>query len=199
MNLKWSYLEEKMKGLKHIIIDYPEMVRKERKHGTLTIIEDQHTKKEWKYILDGKVIAESKDLPEICIGDTIYFKYIVPENDNRFDGKMKVPVEDIFCYVREGQIFTCNNFVLTEPYYPSDTEDVEVDGHIIKAKVQSGLVTKIGVKYDKKVTKVMFAPSDADFVPGDLVVMTAFSDQEYEIEGKWYFPIEVDEIIAKLN
>jgi co-chaperonin GroES (HSP10) len=188
-----------MKGLKHIIIDYPEMVRKERKHGTLTIIEDQHTKKEWKYILHGKVIAESDDLPEIRIGDTVYFKYLVAEDNNQFDSKMKVPFEEIFCYVREGQIFTCNNYVLTEPYYPNDTEDVEVDGHVIKAKVEGGLVTKIGVKYDKKVTKVMFAPNNADFVPGDLVVMSSFSDQEYEIEGKWYFAIESNEIIAKLN
>jgi co-chaperonin GroES (HSP10) len=191
--------EKKMRGLKHIIIDYPEMVRKERTYGTLTIIEDQHTKKEWKYILHGEVIAESDHLPEIKIGDIVYFKYLVPEGDNRFDGKMKIPVEDIFCFVREGIISTCNGYVLTEPYYPADTEDVEVEGHNIKAKIEKGLVTKIGVKYDKKITKVCCAPDGADFGSGDIVVMTSFSDQEYEIEGKNYFVIEVDEIIAKLN
>lgn len=187
-----------MEGVNHFIVNYPVKVRPERTYGTLTIIEDQHTKKEWKYILNGEVIGTPVN-SEIKEGDKVYFDYKVPEGDNVFDGKIKVHTSEVFCYVRDGVIHTFNDYILSEACYPIDSTEVEVDGKKVQVRMKNGLVTEIGIKHDKKLTRVCHVADGHGFSANDVVVMTHFSDQEYEVEGKWYFVIPVSEIVAKVG
>lgn len=192
-----------MKATDSFIVDYPQTLKDRIQYGSLNLYNYRKIKEEWNRILHGKVIENpmSNKFRHLQKGDLIYFGYLVPEPHNIIDGGMlKVPARNVHCYVRDGKIHTYGDVVLTEPAYPDDTEEVDVAGKKIRAQVskKSGLVVKTDIKYSKKLTRVCHvAENEMGIEEGDMVVMTRNSDQRYEIEGKWYFVIPYEEIIAK--
>lgn len=183
------------------VIEYPKMQEDTIKYGTLEIYDYKEIKPEWKLILHGKVLENplSKKHQRLKKGDLIYFHYLEADEDNMIDGMLLVDAKRVFCYVRDGQIHPYGDYILTVPAYPENTEKIEVDGKEITAIIgKSGLVEKVDIKHDKRLTKVVYAgENDLGIDSGDMVIMTRSSDQFYKIEGKDMFPIPKQEIVGK--
>lgn len=192
-----------MRSIHRFVIDYPRMQDDMIKHGTLELHDYKDIKPEWKLILWGKVIENPihKKHQRLKKGDMIYFHYLEADEDNIVDDTLLVDARKVFCYVRDGQIYPYGNFLLTIPAYPDNTEKIEVDGKEINAIVgKSGLVEKVDIEHDKRLTKVMYSgTNDLGIQDEDMVIMTRSSDQFYKIEGKDMFPIPQEEIIGKYN
>jgi hypothetical protein len=191
-----------MKCKDSFVIDYPERFDNKHRHGTLELISDVDFEPDWKKILKGEVLENplSDKYQKLEKGDVIYFHYLIAEEEYMHEDKLMVPCESVFCYVRNGDIFPYGEYVLTEPAYPEESEAIEVDGKTIQAIVgKSGLVEKVDIQYDKRVTRVVYSQSKFEVEPKDMVIMTSHSDQSYDIEGRNLFPIPYEEIVGKLH
>jgi hypothetical protein len=191
-----------MKCKDSFVIDYPERFDNKHRHGTLELISDVDFEPDWKKILKGEVLENplSDKHQKLEKGDIIYFHYLIAEEEYMYEDKLMVPCDSVFCYVRNREIFPYNEYILTEPAYPEESEAIDVDGKTIQAIVgKSGLVEKVDIQYDKRVTKVVYSQDKFKVKPKDMVIMTSYSDQSYEIEGRNLFPIPYEEIVGKLH
>ena len=131
---------------------------------------------------------------------------MVSEDDQNIfehEGKLmiRVPLEKVFCYVREGQLFAHKDYVLSLPVYDDNIEEVDVDGKKAIVKVsQSGLVISTDVSHKKNWSKIHFiGENDMDLSSGDTVFMRKNNHHKYEVEGAWYHIFEQDQILAKIE
>ena len=100
-------------------VKYPKMLKNEVKSGNLLLYKDPSYKPEWNLILQGEIASlpsgfskDGRHLEGILnIGDTIYFDYKCVAEDYIHDGLLKVPVEFVFCYIKDG-IRMYNGYVL---------------------------------------------------------------------------------------
>ena len=192
-----------MRSINKFAIDYPMLQDDKIRHGTLVLHDFKDIKPEWKLILHGKVIHSpvSKKHKDLKKGDTIYFHYLEADEDNMMDGMLFVDALKVFCYVRDGVIHTYNDFVLTVPAYPENTQKIDVDGKEITAFVgKSGLVEKIDIEHSKNLTRVLHCDDNTlGLNPDDVVIMRKSSDQFYKIEGRDMFPIPERDIVGKYS
>lgn len=144
------------------------------------------------------------DKTDIKVGDKIYFPYTTLLDDLNYvdeDGEFiyyRVPVESIYCYVRDGKITMVNGWIFVE----SVTKEIVTKSIIL-----------VNNKPQWNVGKVAFASSfNNTFVPkfGDncLFLFTLFTvknwesvDNDYEIsgyqvEGKLYYPMRNWDVVA---
>jgi co-chaperonin GroES (HSP10) len=79
-------------------------------------------------------------------GDTVWFHYLSLGEDsyigqdkdhNRY---YKVPYDNVFCFSNNKGVTMANGYVLVDPYWDEDYEDIEVDGKIIKGKLKENLI-----------------------------------------------------------
>ncbi len=141
---------------------------------------------------------------EIKVGDKIYFEYTSLLNDANYVGEDKdgivfmVPMESIYCYVRDGRINMVNGWVFVE----SVTKE-QLSKYIIlvnnKPQHYVGKIAAAGKWYET------FVPNEGD---NCLFLRTLFtvknwesvdSDYEisgYQVEGKLYYPMRNWEIMA---
>lgn len=148
---------------------------------------------------------------EVLPKDKVYFHYasLLKEENYMYrdgDGKMvyKIPYTELFCQVREGQIYMLNGNVLVSEFYDEDLEDVEVGDHSIRAKVKSGLVIQIGEK-PKYLTGVLryIGTGIGDqtrktCAPGELIMFRPSSEFKNTIEGVEYYVMKQWDIVAKV-
>ncbi len=192
----------------YVWVDYPKDRKEEVKVGGICLFQDNTYRPEWHLILHGTVVSvpERFHYPvqeKIRVGDKIYFHYLVPGAENQHDKKLRVPIEQVFCYVRDGQITMVGGHVLAKAVWDEDIQDVDVDGKTIKARVSdSGLVTSVNVDYRKNLSKVYHIglplknSPELDCKAGDEVFMKKFSQQKYEIEGEEYFVFTQKELLC---
>lgn len=162
------------------------------------------------------VYVRNKDIKtDIRIGDRIYFHYLTLENEQNFLGMdgdyklYKVQMQDVFlsmrpdpngAYAFKGKLQTPhmhNQYVLGEPYWGTDWEEVEVNGKMVGAKVAaSGLITE--TKEDPVVDHAIInnigfgiKPYSryGEVQPGDVVVLSPKCEFVNEVDGKerWVF------------
>lgn len=187
-------------------VNYPKLHKDEAKHGGLIIYKDTSYKPEWNLILHGEIVSlpngfsgRYKDLEGIIqLGDKVYFNYLCADESCMYEGLLKVPVESVFCYIRDGKINMFGGHVFCVAKW-DEHEEVEVEGKIIKAKMSGNLVTGLDIKYDKRQTYIAHIGENTDISVGDLVVMERHCDQKYEIEGKEYFVMHEENVLCKID
>lgn len=132
---------------------------------------------------------------EVKIGDEIYFHYnclLDPSNfiarEESGDLLYRIHYAQVFCYVRQGEINMINSYVLVSPVFSGDTEQIEVDGQKITAKVKNGLVVELGEK-PKYLTGVVeyigkgIGDDVRSVIPGDLILFRPSSEFRNTILG----------------
>lgn len=199
-----------MKSKNCFFVDYPRLHIEEVEVGGIVLLKDPAYKPEENLVLHGTV----KYLPsglnfefrqmegKIQVGDKVYFKYLAASEHNMTsetgEKLLKVPVDMVFCYVRDGVIHPHAGHALSLAVFDEDVINIDVEGKNIKGKVsESGLVTEIGIMHDEKVTKIAYI--DHEWVSnGDTVIMDTYCDDVYEVEGKEYFIIHEENILAKV-
>lgn len=141
-------------------------------------------------------------------GDIAYFHYLTLEQTHNHifteSGEIiyRVPLADVFCWIREGKIIMNFNWVLGTPFFGEGVEDV--GGAMGKTKVIEGVSVPL-------VTEVVFKPQvDMAFInhigPGiysqrevnedDLCFLTPSCEFENEIEGVKYWTFKHEDVIA---
>tara|TARA_R110000772_G_scaffold33142_4_gene80797 strand:- start:294 stop:959 length:666 start_codon:yes stop_codon:yes gene_type:complete len=217
-----------MKTPNHTWIKYPKLLENTIQHGSLILdfVPDYHP--EWNLILKGEVHSspEKNDFriqDKLQDGDVIYFKYIVADEENMHEEEiwestesfgmtvkqkvkrnyLRVPMNDIFCYVRDGEIIPYGGHVLAKSIFDDDIEEIEVEGKMIPAKLsKSGLVTDLDVSFRENLSKIIHIglPLDGgeelELSPGEVVVMEKMSHHKYTIEDVEYFVFHQDDILA---
>lgn len=196
----------------HIWILYPKMLENTIQSGNLILdfVPDYHP--EWNLILKGDVhsVPEKNDFritDKLALGDTVYFHYLISDEENMIkeDGKnyLRIPMDKVFCYVRDGKITPYGGYVLAKSVFDNDVEEVDVDGKKIPARVApSGLVTSLDVSFKINLSKVCYIgqPLDGDELlevsPGDVVVMEKMAQHKYKIENIEYFVFHQEDILA---
>lgn len=142
---------------------------------------------EWEFVT-------MKDIAKFCDikpGDTIYFDEKVTEPENylgKHDGKeyFKCPINEVLCVVRERSIHMQAGWVLVEP-------DMETWDEIT---TKAGVIKK--VKPEAKVLQgfIRHIRNRSDMKPGQHILYTMNADWALKIEGKEYYVIQEDDILA---
>lgn len=150
--------------------------------------------------------------PVVQVGDKIYFHFNTIEEDNRvkqhfadLSSKIfKVRYDNIICLVRDGEIQMVSGWVLVDKVFDPDIQEVELDGHKVKARTtKSGIITEVGVKPKSLIGTIRYIGSpfkcdeDLGVYPGDQIVFSKESDWVNKIEGHEYYVMRQRDIIAK--
>lgn len=145
---------------------------------------------------------------DVRVGDRVYvhFNSIVPENRiKNDDGRTiyKVAYHNVLCTVRQGNIIPIGGYVLVDPSYDGEVQDigmgydkakVSASGLIIdlvsEPKQQEGIVRYVGspLKGDEEIVK-----------EGDKVIYEKNADWLMKIEGKEYFVIRQRDLLAVIE
>ena len=140
-------------------------------------------------------------------GDDIHFRFMniadeksyLEKSVNDFSEKrtLRVPYEDIFCIVRNGEIIPVGEWVLGEPYIDSEGEEVSMPigaGGSTTIKVNlssSGLITSVNDKpsIHKAIVRYAGAFKGEEVVlrNGDIIFSKIGINFENEINGKSYY------------
>jgi co-chaperonin GroES (HSP10) len=144
---------------------------------------------------------------KIEIGDILYFHFNSITEDSRVELSLYqppcyvVPMDNIFCIVRDGKIIMYAGRVLCEPVFDEDV--VDEDGIKVR-KTKSGIISQINVGHNVKMAKLAHIGNPLandptlDISTGDLVFYDVDADFENEIEGKNYLcMIQEDLLMAE--
>lgn len=128
---------------------------------------------------------------EVQIGDKAYFYYIAFNDSNviNHEGKMylKIRYDSIICVIRDGQIKTIAGHVLLIPFKKTE---IYLLHSIDKIQDHTGIVEVVPTPYINE---------EQGFEKGNTVYYYQDSDFENEIEGKKYYVMRQDYIIAKVS
>jgi co-chaperonin GroES (HSP10) len=112
--------------------------------------------------------------------------------------------KDMYCYLRDGEINMLWGWALVLPKYDTDVEDVELDGHNIKAKMsKSGLVLSVGEEpllqqgVVEHINPTDFVLSRRNLSKGDTVLFLKNANFKNTIEDVEYYVMREWDIIAK--
>lgn len=158
----------------------------QRIYGTCVAIPELLTKGDQIKYEEGDYRYVDSIVPEVMVGDKVYFTYISVNKSNliEYEGKSycNIPYSSILCVVRHGQypeygttsdgqrialsmattqqIIPIGGNIMCEEYYGKDAEYTEVDGKKIYGEVsKSGLITNIIKKPSQKEAKVKIVGS----------------------------------------
>jgi len=203
----------------HVWVRYPKQLENKISHGSLILDFDPSFHPEWNLILKGVVHSapETNDFGiqekliedwEFVVGDTIYFHFLIADEENMIkengENFLRVPMNQIFCYVRENKITCYGGYVLAKSIFDDDVEQVEVEGKMIPAKLSaSGLVVDLDISFRENLSKIVHiglplqGEEELGVVPGDIIVMESQNHHKYTIEGIDYFVFHQSDIIAQ--
>ena len=148
---------------------------------------------------------------EVEVGDKVYFHYTAIDLDSRIEYEDEryyaVPLEMVWCKVKDGVLTMIGGRVFCEAmeYEYDDIEEIEVGGVKIKVRMSgSGLVTEMNPKtQDINRARLIHIGTplknlpEVDVVPGDVIYYAKDADFENLIEGKKYFCMTQEDILAK--
>jgi co-chaperonin GroES (HSP10) len=161
------------------------------------------------------VFADDQEI-DIVPKDKVYFNYLGYSDDNFIkeeDGfkLYKIPIESIYCVVRDGELIMLNSHVLVKPYYGEGLTEVDVDGKNVWAKFLGKTDIIESIKEQPKAFEGILCHigsplghnSRETLSKGDRIVFTpsyAFTAEQYKdkIEGEEYFVVQQWDIIGKV-
>ena len=169
--------------------------------------------------LDNYITVKEQKI-EVRPGDKIYFHYL-GLHDNNYLGKDRkgnsiymIPYDTIFCIVRKKKICMINGYVLVEPFFGKDYQDIAIPEYnsfmkpigtrTIKVKMNDdGLVLDIGEKpkYRQGTIKHIGAHIKNDFKlkAGDKVIFGDGCEFKNTIEGKEYNVMKQWDVLATIK
>lgn len=147
-------------------------------------------------------------IPEVQTGDTVYLHHnaleeqnMIPDSDNLF----YVEYEFVICVIRNGEIVPIGGRILAEPQYDDDVVEIEFQGQ--KYMVRMGdhqIVKEFNVKSSLYRARLAYigtpqkGQEEIDIKPGDLFFYIKNGDYRNEINGKEYFVMYQEDILAKI-
>lgn len=199
-----------------IIVKAEDMYNYYAKHGNLTLYVDPLFKRGHRKVRVADVVAIPDKLedwcrivPDVRVGDRIYFHYNALKEDNMLPdhkGLWVIQYDQVFCTVRSGEIIMIAGRILAEPMFDDDVVEIDVNGHKQKAKLTaSGLVKEINPEHSLKKAKLAHIGNPQvgdDPVPiekGQIFYYIKNGDFKNEIEGKEYFVMYQEDILAVEN
>lgn len=150
-------------------------------HGSLTLIIDptfrpEHNARQWG-------IMES-DYPQLNLkaGEKVYVHYLAFSRKPQIPpDKWLVPKQNIYCVIRDNKIVPLNGYIFV---------------NILKERDKAENI----VTLDKKSTShgIVEAADHRQLSPGDEILFKPLGAFENEIEGKSYYVMESEELLAKI-
>ena len=141
--------------------------------------------------------------PTVCVGDLVYFHYGVLTEENRLDldGEVfyRLDYDAVFCRVVDGVISMVGSWVLAEPMYGDDVQEVELsDGVMGKVKMSaSGIVVDASpTPLDNRAILKHIGENDFGLVGGECVWITSDCNFENDIEGNIFWTFRQENILA---
>lgn len=183
--------------------------------GDLKLYVDPLYKQGARKITYGIVEAPPEVMPDwaqvtnpLKAGDKVYFHFnaldettMLPESQGLF----VIPMDMIFCYVRDGVIMPMDGKVFCLPYYDPSLVTLDINGSpVICRTTKSGIITEYNVKHSHKqatvshIGKPLIGFSVLDIAAGDVVCYAKDADFENVIEGTTYFVMDQDLLLMKL-
>lgn len=199
-----------------LIVRSPGVYNHYIKHGSLTLYVDPLFKPGQRRVTSGIVHAIPSGVPdymaivpEVLVGDTLYFHFNSLSEDSMIpgsDGLFVIPYDMVFCSVRDGKIIPLAGKIFCSAVYDSDVVDLDIDGEIRKCRVSaSGIVTEINCKYSEKLARLehigtpMIGKTRPDVQPGEVIVYIKDGDFKNTIEGQEYFVMNQQDILATVD
>lgn len=196
-----------------IIVRADDMYKYYVQHGSLNLYVDPLYNKGRHKVRSAEVVAVpsgmeywSKIVPEVQVGDLVYFHYNALTEDSALPdnpGLWVIEYERVFCSVRGGDIVMIGGRILAEPVFDDDITEVEVGGVMTKVKLsKSGLVKELHPEYNLKRARLSYIGTpliDHDAVPiktGDVFYYVSNGDFVNNINGKDYFVMFQEDILA---
>lgn len=196
-----------------LIIQAKDMYDYYAKHGNLTLYVDPMFNPGKRKVIFGDVVAACDTMhhwcnivPEVQVGDRVYFHYNALSDINAIpdtDGLWVLDYEFVFCAVRNGEIIPIGGRVLAEPMFDEDIVEIDAGGFTAKAKLtESGLVKELNPGHNLSKARLAYigAPLAGNLPvcikPGDVFYYIKNGDFKNRIEGKDYFVMLQDEILA---
>jgi co-chaperonin GroES (HSP10) len=199
-----------------IIVKANDIYNYYQEHGSISLYVDPLFKKGQRKVRVAEVVAIPEKLedwckiiPDVRVGDKVYFHYNALKEDNMlpdYQGLWVIDYDFIFCTVRDGQINMIGGRILAEPLFDDDIVEIEVDGFKQKAKLtQSGLVKELNPSHSLKKAKLasigkpLIGEPAIPIQVGDVFYYIKNGDFRNEIEGKDYFVMYQEDVLAIEN
>lgn len=178
----------------------------QRIYGTCVAIPDLLSKGDMVKFDDEECRFVDSIVPEVQIGDRVYFTYVTVNKSNllEYEGKCycNINYSAILCVVRDGVVIPIGGNILCDEYYGKDATFTEVDGTKVFGEVsKSGLITTIIQKPSSKhgVVRITGTPLKGDDIEvsyGDVVMFPDRFGMKNNIEGKDYLFLKYWDILA---
>lgn len=196
-----------------LIVRAPGVYNHYVQHGSLTLYVDPLFKPGQRRVTSGVVHAIPAGVPdymnivpEVEVGDKLYFHYNALSEDSLIpgsEGLFVIPYDMVFCSVRDSQIIPLAGKIFCSAVYDSDVVDMEIDGQIKKCRATpGGIITEINCKYSDRLAKLeyigtpMIGKEKPDVQPGEVIVYIKDGDFQNNIEGIDYFVMNQQDILA---
>lgn len=128
---------------------------------------------------------------DIEAGDRVYVHHLVSADDSNLmfhEGKAyrKLHYAQVFCKIVNDEPEMIKDFIFVEPIYESEqeTENGIIDSYFINMKTRVGIVRYVNQFSDVK--------------PGDCIIFEEHHDYLMRVEGKQYFKMRNDSVIATI-
>ncbi|MDX1628599.1 MAG: hypothetical protein R3345_07860 [Fulvivirga sp.] len=165
-----------------------------------------------------KYITMENQPIDIEVGDTVYFHYLTL-SDHNYVGKdrdgmelYKCGYDQVFCYVRDGQINMVNGYIAVSALKDDSYEEIEIDkldtmGKKVGTKKIEVKMTEGGIIYDMdnkpvfrhgKISHIGKSPDlrNYEVSKGSTIVYSDWSEFKNTIEGTEYYIMKVFDVVA---
>ena len=148
----------------------------------------------------------NRTVPEISVGDKVYLHHNALEEYNMIPdskGLWVIEYDEVLCAVRDGNIIPINGRILAEPIFDDDILEIDYMGSKRKVKMtESGLVKELDPSYNLAKARLSYigtpqiGETKVPINAGEVFYYIVNADYKNEIEGKEYFVMFQDDIIA---
>jgi co-chaperonin GroES (HSP10) len=178
----------------------------QRIYGKCVAIPEVLTKGDMVKFEEGDYRFVDSIVPEVQIGDTVYFNYVSVNKQNliEYEGKSycNINYSAILCVVREGKIIPIGGNIMCKEYYGKGATFTEVGGVKVFGELSSsGLITSIIKKPSQRhaVVRITGTPLKGDSIevsPGDVIMFPNKFGFKNNIEGKDYLFVKYWDVHA---
>ena len=141
--------------------------------------------------------------PTVCVGELVYFHYGVLTNENKLEHEGEVyyrlDYDAVFCRVVDGNIKMVGSWVLAEPMYGDDVQEVELSKGVMgRARLSpSGLVIDASPSpLQNRAILKHIGENDFSLGGGESIWISSDCNFENEIEGSTFWTFRQEDIIA---
>lgn len=148
----------------------------------------------------------NRTVPEVNVGDRVYLHHNALEEFNMVpdsEGLWVIEYEEVLCAVRDGNIIPINGRILAEPIFDDDIVEIDYMGSSRKVKMTpTGLVKELDPTHNLAKARLAYigtpqiGQTKVPINEGEIFYYILNADYKNNIEGKEYFVMFQDEIIA---